>query len=125
MFADLSTKISDIVQQPGQAYSSILSIVLLGTVGLIVLHLVLALIGGRAKRPRKRFNLWEKLVYLGTFVSVAVLGATAFYTVLKSGGMHGWWLFAHMFGAGAMVVTLPLLAITWCGASRLGRGPTR
>ncbi len=87
----------------------------------VVLHLLLALLGGRAAKPRKRFNIWEKLVYLGALVSVAVLGVTSFYTVLRFGGMHGWWLFAHMFGAGALTGVLPLLALTWCGANRFGR----
>ena len=48
---------------------------------------------------------------MGALVSVAVLGVTSFYTVLRFGGMHGWWLFAHMFGAGALTGVLPLLAI--------------
>ncbi len=122
MFADLSTNISDLLHHPGKAFPSILAMVLLGVGGLILLHLVLALIGGRAKRPRRRLNLWERLVYLGALASVTTLAVTAFYTVLQYDGMHGWWLFAHMFGAGALVVVLPLLAINWAGPSRFGHG---
>ena len=123
MFADLTSKLSDLLKHPGEAFSSVLTVVLLATVGLVLLHLVLALMGGRASRPRRRLNLWERLVYLGALVSVAGLGLTSFYSVLAYGAMSGWWLFAHMFGAGAMTGVLPLLAITWAGPSRFGLGP--
>jgi hypothetical protein len=120
MFTALSTTFSDLLHQPGGAFPTVLALVLLATAALILLHLVLALIGGRARRPRRRLNVWERLVYLGALASVTVLGVTAFYTVLQWGGMHGWWLFAHMCGAGALVVVLPLLAINWAGPSRFG-----
>ena len=48
MFADLTSKLSDLLQHPGEAFSSVLTVVLLATVGLVLLHLVLALMGGRA-----------------------------------------------------------------------------
>jgi len=121
MFNDLTTNFADIMHHPGKIYPSVLAIALIATAVVVVLHLILALLGGRAPKPRKRFNIWEKLIYLGALVSVAVLGVTSFYTVLRFGGMHGWWLFAHMFGAGTMTGVLPLLALTWCGASRFGR----
>jgi hypothetical protein len=121
MSDNLTTRFTELLQHPGKVFPAVLVATLIATVGIVVLHLILALIGGRAPRARKRFNLWEKLIYLGTLVSVAVLGVTSFYTVLRFGGMHQWWLFAHMFGAGAMTGVLPLLALTWCGASRFGR----
>lgn len=120
MSADLNSLTSELLSHPGEVYSTLLLIVLLGTLGLVLLHMVLALIGGKATRPRRRLNLWERLLYLGALVSVGVLGVTAFYTVLQFGGMHGWWLFVHMFGAGTMVAVLPLLAITWAGPNRFG-----
>ncbi len=123
MFADLNFSISELLHHPGHAFPSVLVIVLLATIGLVLLHLVLALLGGRASRPRRRMNLWERLVYLGALVSVAGLGFTSFYTVLQFGSMKGWWLFAHMFGAGALTGVLPLMAINWAGPSRFGSGP--
>ena len=112
---------SDILHHPGRIFSPLLAVALAATAVIVILHLILALLGGRAAKPRKRFNIWEKLVYLGALVSVAVLGITSFFTVLRFGGMHGWWLFAHMFGAGALTGVLPLLALTWCGANRFER----
>ena len=56
MFAELSLSFSDIFEHPGQVYPSVLTVVLLGTAALVVLHLVLSLIGGRAKRPRPPFS---------------------------------------------------------------------
>ncbi len=116
MFNDLTTKLADILHHPGRIFPAVVAIVLIATAAVVILHLLMALLGGRAAKQRQRFNLWEKLVYLGALVSVAALAITSFYTVLRFGGMHGWWLFAHMFGAGAMTGVLPLLALTWCGA---------
>jgi cytochrome b subunit of formate dehydrogenase len=121
MLNDLTANFSDILHHPGKIYPTLLAAALGGTAVMVFLHLLLALLGGRAAKPRHRFNIWEKLVYLGALVSVAVLGITSFYTVLRFGGMHGWWLFAHMFGAGALTGVLPLLALTWCAANRFGR----
>jgi hypothetical protein len=115
--------LADFVHHPGQFFPAIMAVALIAAVILVVVHLFLAVVGGRAPRARKRFNIWEKLVYLATLVSVAILGVTSFYTVFRFGGMHGWWLFAHMFGAGAMTGVLPLVALTWCGANRFGRAP--
>lgn len=122
MAVDVKSIIPRLLEHPGEVFPDVLVIVLLATGAVILLHLVLALMGGRASRPRRKMNLWERLVYLGTLVSVAGLGTTAFVAVLQYGTLRGWWLFAHMFGAGAMVACLPLLAITWAGPSRFGRG---
>lgn len=118
MSADLNATISDLLHHPGKVFPDVLVVVLLATAALILLHLVLALIGSKPTRPRRRWNLWERLVYLGMLVSVAGLGFTAFYCVLALGHMRHWWLFVHMFGAGAMVAVLPLMAINWAGPNR-------
>ena len=118
MSSNLISIVSDILHHPGKVFPDVLLIVLLATAGLILLHLVVALIGSKPTRPRRRWNWWERLVYLGALVSVATLGFTAFYPVLTLGHMRHWWLFAHMFGAGAMVAVLPLIAITWAGPNR-------
>jgi hypothetical protein len=121
MLNDVSASLANLMEHPGKVFPTVVAVTLAAVAVLIILHLILALLGGRAPRARQRFNWWEKLVYLGALVSVAGLGFTSFYTVLRFGGMHGWWLFAHMFGAGALTAILPLAALTWCGASRFGR----
>jgi hypothetical protein len=121
MFADLASFFSDLAAHPGEVFPSVLLFILVATAILIVLHFVLSLLGRRAQRPRSSWNLWEKLVYLGILVSVGVLGGTSFFAVLRYGVLDGWLLFAHMFGAGAFTAVLPLVAITWCESSRLGR----
>ena len=120
MFAEFNTLISDIAARPGEAFRSVLPMVLIGAAVLLGVHLLLSLFGRRAARPRMPWNLWERLVYLVTLGSVAVLGSTAFFAVLRFGTLQGWLLFAHMFGAGALVFVLPVLAITWCEASCFG-----
>ena len=64
------------------------------------------------------WNWWQTLVYLGTVISVAILGLTSFYGVLRYHVLDGWLLFAHMFGAGAFTAMLPLWALTWSPAHR-------
>ncbi len=49
-------------------------------------------------------------------ISVAILGLTSFYGVLRFHVLDGWLLFAHMFGAGAFTAMLPLWALTWSSA---------
>ncbi len=110
-----------LLEHPGRVFPTVMAITLAAAVIVLVLHLILALVGGPAPRARKRFNGWEKLVYLATVGSVTVLAGTSFFPVWRFGGMHGWWLLAHMFGAGALTAALPLAALTWCGASRFGR----
>jgi hypothetical protein len=124
MFADISTAISAIAEHPGQAFHSVLVAALIGTAVLMVLHLALSLFGRRTTVPRARWNLWERLVYAAIVISVAILGITSFFAVLRFGVLEGWMLFAHMFGAGAFVFVLPVFAITWCEASRFGAGRT-
>lgn len=121
MFAEMSTLIEDVAVHPGEAFGSVLPYALLGTVVLIAVHLILSFLGKRTVAAKSRWNLWERLVYLATIGSIAVLGATAFFAVIRFGALEGWLLFAHMFGAGAFVVVLPVLAITWCEANRFGR----
>jgi len=121
MFADLTTTLSDFMDHPGNVFGEVLSIALLAAVALILLHFVLALIGGRTQRPRRPLNWWERLLYMATVLTVAVLAVTSFYCTLRFGQMRGWWLFAHMCGAGALTAALPLLAITWAGTCRFGR----
>ncbi len=101
---DPEATLSELLDHPGEAFPKILTLVLLATVGVMLLHLVLALLGGRSSRPHRRLRIWEKLIYLGVLVCVAHLAVTSFFTVLRSGEIdviQGWWLFAHMFGAGA------------------------
>jgi hypothetical protein len=121
MWDNVSTDLAGMLQHPGKAYPAVVALTLIALLAMLVLHLVLALIGGRAAKPRRRFNGWEKLVYLGTLASVSVLAVTSYYSVLRLGAMHGWWLFVHMFGAGAFVGALPVLALTWCVANRFPR----
>ena len=120
MFAEFNLWNWDLAARPGECFRSLLPVVLIATAVLPGLHLALSLLGRRAARPRMPWNLWERLVYLLTLGSVAVLGATAFFAVLRFGALQGWLLFAHMFGAGGLVLVLPLLAITWCEASCFG-----
>lgn len=122
MFAEMSTLIQDVAVHPGEAFGDVLPYALLGTVVLIAVHLILSFLGKRPVAAKSRWNLWEKLVYLATIGSIAVLGVTAFFAVIRFGALEGWVLFAHMFGAGAFVVVLPVLAITWCEANRFGFG---
>lgn len=120
MIAEMSTLIEDVAVHPGEAFGDVLPYALLGTVVLIAVHLILSFLGRRSMPAKSRWNLWEKLVYLATVGSIALLGVTAFFAVMRSGALEGWMLFAHMFGAGAFVVILPVLAITWCEANRFG-----
>ncbi len=120
MFAEMSTIIEDVAVHPGEAFGDVLPYALLGTVVLIAVHLILSFLGKRPVAAKSRWNLWEKLIYLATIGSTAVLGVTAFFAVIRFGALEGWVLFAHMFGAGAFVVVLPVLAITWCEANRFG-----
>jgi len=107
---------------------SALFLVLLPTALLVVLvvivaHLILVLARRRGSVPRSPWGWWAWLVYLGTLASVAVLGITSIVAMLQFGALGGWWLFVHMFGAGAFTFVLPLLAVTWCEANRFGRPP--
>jgi hypothetical protein len=122
MIALLSSLFADTGAPLGDAFRAGLPFVLVCTAVLIVLHLVLSLVRRRQAVIRPPWSLWERLVYLVTLLSVAVLGVTSFSAVMRFGELHGWMLLAHMVGAGMFVLVLPLLAITWCGANR---GPSR
>jgi multisubunit Na+/H+ antiporter MnhB subunit len=116
MPADLSALIAvlDPVAAPTWSFRQILIVALLACAVVLVLHLLLTGLPRRNRKvDRPRWNWWQRLVYLGTLLSVAVLGCTAFSAVLRHQMLDGWLLFAHMFGAGAFTAILPLLAITW------------
>jgi hypothetical protein len=103
-----------------EVFIRVLPFALLGVVVLVLLHLVVF----RSRwRPAGRLSLWGKLVYLATLISVAALSVTAFGSLLRFGTLDGWPLFAHMFGAGALVALLPLLALTWGAANGIGGAP--
>ena len=123
MSADMNKLVTDVFSHPGEAFREVIPMALIGAVALVALHLILCLISRRPAERKSRWNWWEMLVYLGTIASVAALGATAFFAVIRFGALGGWLLFAHMFGAGAFVVVLPVLAITWCEANRFGGRP--
>ncbi len=108
------------ILHPNQWFPTILWSALAATAVVIVLYLMLVLVARPPRMLRKRWSWWEKLVYIATLITVAILGTTSFYSVLRYGGMHGWWLFAHMCGAGAFLAVLPLLALTWFRANRFG-----
>jgi len=118
MFVQPDILLADAGGALGTAFNAGLPFVLICTAGLIVLHLIITFVrrGQRVERPP--WSLWEKLVYLATLVSVAGLGVTSFFTVMRFGAMHGWALFAHMVAAGMFTFVLPVLAITWCGVNR-------
>jgi hypothetical protein len=117
----LSLLLADAGVPAGISFHTVLPYVLVGALVLVVLHLLVFRTGsGKAGR----WNWWERLLYLATIVSVAVLAVTSFGALLRYGAVDGWPLFAHMFGAGAFVTILPLLALTWCEANRFGE-PSR
>ncbi|MFW6171111.1 MAG: hypothetical protein ACODAD_11520 [Planctomycetota bacterium] len=120
MIEDLNSVTADLVHTVENAFPEVVVIALSVTVGIILVHFVLALLGGKKAPPRPRWNLWERLVYWGALLSVAGLALTSFYPVLAFGTMRHWWLFTHMFGAGVLVAVLPLIAINWAGPSCFG-----
>jgi hypothetical protein len=123
MFAQANEWIDQLAHQPGHLYADLVPVALIGTIVVIVVHFVLALIRRPSPPPqRPRWNLWEKLIYLAFLLCVLDLAITAFYSVLKLDAMEGWFLFVHMVGSGGLVALLPLLAITWAEANRFGSG---
>ena len=122
MFASLTDFLETMASQPGQVYRDLIPILLIATVAVVALHFVVALLTRPASRVKPAgWSWWERLIYLITVVAVADLGATAFYAVLRYGAMEGWALFVHVLGSGALVLALPLMAITWAEANRFGR----
>jgi hypothetical protein len=60
---------------------------------------------------RRRWNLWQTLVYLGFVASVAALGGTSLVPVLRYDGLHGRWLAAHLLCAGVFVPLATVMAL--------------
>jgi hypothetical protein len=118
MFTQIGVLLADMASHSGESFRRNLVGFLIAAAVVIVLHFVLSLRGRSSAGEKARWTLWEKLVYLGLLVSVAVLGFTSFFAVLQYGILGGWLLFAHMFGAGLFVGVLPFLSLTWCEASR-------
>ena len=120
MFADLSTATMGMAGNASAVFRGVLPFALLCVLVVVVVHLIWTLARRRTAGPTSPWGWWGWLVYLGTLASVAVLGVTSFVAMIRFGGLSGWWLFIHMFGAGAFTVVLPVLALTWCEANRFG-----
>ncbi len=121
MFVELSPILA--AGSTGELFRQILPYAFVGVVVIIVLHLMIALIFRGAPAERKKWNLWDILIYLGTLGCVAVLGATSFVEVMRHGELGGWPLFFHMCGAGALTAMLPLLALSWAHFNQFDIGP--
>jgi hypothetical protein len=120
MHIEISTLIAAGAGNLAAAFRWAVPVTLIAAVVLIVIHLALVVIRRGETPERPRWNLWEVFVYWATVLCVALLGVTAFFAVLRYGVLDGWLLFVHMFGAGALVAVLPLLAITFAEANRFG-----
>jgi hypothetical protein len=118
MQANLDTLLAVVSPAEPPLFYRLLGIVLIATAAVIVLHLLLTGLRSPHRATRPAWNGWQQLIYLGTVLSVAVLGITSFYAVLRYQILDGWLLFVHMFGAGAFTALLPLLALAWCPAHR-------
>jgi len=94
------------------SFKSILSILLIGILALVVVHLAFTLIRRRPAGSKATWNIWKMLIGAGTLTSIVILAITSFYSVLAYGEIGGWALFFHMCGAGMFTGMLPLLAIT-------------
>ncbi|MEX2216026.1 MAG: hypothetical protein WD768_18080, partial [Phycisphaeraceae bacterium] len=93
------------------------------TAAVLLLHLLVSLARGKGER-RPRWAILTKLIYLGTVITVLILGVTSFYSVLDHGAMHGWFLLLHVASAGGFVVCLMLIAIIWAMPSQFCFGST-
>lgn len=123
MFADLTRLVHDIAEEPARAYPRVVSIALIGTCVVVVLHFATVLLSRKNRQPgRAKWSIWERLIYSLALLSIVVLGATAFFSVIQYGAMEGWFLLAHTVSSGALIPLLLLLAITWAEANRFGRG---
>lgn len=120
MLAELNMLIAAGAGHGGETFRKILPIVLIGALVLIVLQLAVSAIFKTRPQIPGRLNLWDKLIYLVALSSVVILGVTSFGALMRFGVLDGWPLFAHMFGAGALVAILPLLALAWGAANRFG-----
>lgn len=121
MFAELSPILAS--GNTGELFRQILPFAFVGIVVIMVCHLVIALILRGSPADRKKWNLWDILIYLGTLGCVAVLSITSFVEVLRHGELGGWPLFFHMFGAGAFTAVLPILALSWAHLNQFDVGP--
>jgi multisubunit Na+/H+ antiporter MnhB subunit len=122
MFVELSPILAS--GNTGELFRQILPFAFVGLVVIVVLHLLIALVFRGSPAERKRWNLWDILIYLGTLGCVAVLAVTSFVEVLRHGELGGWPLFFHMFGAGAFTAVLPLLAMSWAHVNQFEVGPS-
>jgi hypothetical protein len=108
-----------------EVFRAALPIALAVGIVIIVLHFAVFLVRRKAAGPRKPWHWWESPMYLGAVAIIGYLGFTSLVAVYRLGGIGGWWLLAHMFGAGAMVVMLPVLAVVWADANRFQLGGDR
>ncbi len=106
------------VLQAAEVFRTALPIALVAGIAIILLHLIVSLFRRKATGPRRPWRWWEALIYLGAVAVIGYLGFTSFVAVYRFGGIGGWWLLAHMVGAGAMLVMLPVLAVMWADANR-------
>ena len=118
MLPTLANLIQDLGNSPAAMYPKVVAAALIATAAVLLLHLLISL--SRGHRPaRPRWHLLTKLIYIGAITAVLILGVTSFYSVLSHGAMHGWFLILHLYGAGAFVVFLMLIAIMWAVPSKL------
>ncbi len=118
MFVELSPILA--AGSTGELFRQILPYAFVGVVVIVVLHFVIAMIFRGAPSERKKWNLWDILIYLGTVACVVLLGATSFVEVIRHGELGGWALFFHMCGAGALTAMLPILALSWAHYNQFG-----
>jgi hypothetical protein len=123
MFASFGWLIAAGSTPTGETFRKILPYALIGVIVLCAAHLVFTLVRRKKVDKTGRYRWWEMLIYLGTVGCIAVLAATSFIEMLRSGALLGWPLFVHMFAAGAFVGVLPLLAVTWCHFNTYGCCP--
>jgi len=100
----------------GTNFLSVLTISLILTVVLIVCHFVWTMARPNRPGPRRRWGIWESLVYIGALGCVLLLALTSFGAMARFGAIGGWSLFVHMVGAGMFTTVLPVIALTWAAA---------
>ena len=122
MFAEL-TPVVLASANTGELFRLILPFALAGVVVIAVLHLLVTLAFRGAPAERKRWNLWDLLIYLALIGSVGALALTSFVEVFRHGELGGWPLFFHMSGAGAFTAILPLVLLSWAHLNQFEIGP--
>lgn len=111
--------------ESASAFALVLKATLVVLAVLVVAHVVIRFAArSRGDIVKYRWTIPERLIYLGFVLNVGVLGTTAFYSVLVAHGMHGWWLLAHMGGAGGFVATITLMSWTVSFRFMIGGAPT-